>query len=159
MIKLIKFSLLIPTMILSLQSCANLVEPEHFEVKESVWSTLSPTEKQQVIQGYNQRKGQELEIERRQQEIDARNAPIRMAINALDRRSKRDTLGVKIRSISNKRIALENGAQFDVALFIGNDIRHWMPGQRIQTRKGEFGLYNMILINLDTHDSVEAKRL
>lgn len=46
-------------------------EPTIFGVKESVWKTLTPSERKQVIQGYNQT-----------QKINAKNAPIESAIGA-----------------------------------------------------------------------------
>lgn len=46
-------------------------EPMVFGVPQSQWNTLSSNQKQQVIQGYNQR-----------EEINAENAPINNAIGA-----------------------------------------------------------------------------
>lgn len=46
-------------------------EPTMFGVPQSQWQQLSPSEKQQVIQGYNQR-----------QQINAQNAPLNNAIGS-----------------------------------------------------------------------------
>ena len=46
-------------------------EPTVFGVRESVWKTLSPQEKKQVIKGYNET-----------QKINAKNAPLESAIGA-----------------------------------------------------------------------------
>ncbi len=54
-------------MILMLTGCE---PPEVFGVPQSTWNTLTPEQKQQVIQGYNQRK-----------QIETENAPLQNAIN------------------------------------------------------------------------------
>jgi hypothetical protein len=56
---------------MGLISCGPPPEPTVFGVPEHVWVTLSPQERQQVINGYNT-----------QQKINAQNAPIEGVISA-----------------------------------------------------------------------------
>jgi len=60
-----KILLLLP-LVLILAAC----EPTVFGVPQSTWNNLTPTQKQQVIDGYNQ-----------QQAIKQQNAPIQNAID------------------------------------------------------------------------------
>lgn len=51
-------------------SCGPPPPPRVFGVRQSVWNTLSKSEKKEVIKGYNQR-----------QKINAQNAPLNNVIN------------------------------------------------------------------------------
>lgn len=68
--KLLSTLLAIAGIALVLTACQP-AEPTVFGVKQSVWKTLTSSEKKQVIQGYNER-----------QKINAQNAPIDNAIGA-----------------------------------------------------------------------------
>jgi hypothetical protein len=59
------------TLSMGLISCGPPPEPTVFGVPEHVWTTLSPQERQQVINGYNT-----------QQKINAQNAPVEGVIGA-----------------------------------------------------------------------------
>jgi hypothetical protein len=79
MVKNTKFSKLILittvtcTLSMGLISCGPPPEPTVFGVPEHVWTTLSPQERQQVINGYNT-----------QQKINAQNAPVEGVIGATE---------------------------------------------------------------------------
>jgi hypothetical protein len=59
------------TLSMGLISCGPPPEPQVFGVPEHVWVTLTPAERQQVINGYNT-----------QQKINAQNAPMENVISA-----------------------------------------------------------------------------
>ena len=68
--KIIASAALTSLLLITLSGCKP-PPPTVFGVRESVWKTLSPQEKRQVIKGYNQT-----------QKINAQNAPVNNVIGA-----------------------------------------------------------------------------
>lgn len=158
----INYYTLILSLSILLQSCIPPTEPEQFGVRESIWNAMSPEERQLAITGYNERQMAEIQSRLKQQEAEAQMAPYHQLINALSASKAAPEPvadGIRISSINKSLIILNNGVHFEVCPFIGNDIKHWMPGSKILAKKGEFGIWDMILINLDTKDQVKAKKL
>lgn len=144
-----------------------------FGVDQEVWSTLSEKEREKVIEGYNERKEmelahqqkrqeKELEIERRQKEIDAQNAPIYAAAEAVTsifRGESENSPMIRIQSIQSKRgkqILTIRDEQFEVPSYIKMD--SWLKGQRVELRNGESFLYPVDIKNLDNGDRVSARK-
>ena len=82
--------------------------PRVFGVDETVWTTLSESEREKVIEGYNKQKEKELENERHRLEIEAQTAPIYAAADAISNiwgksqsKSQRKNYNICIESVSS----------------------------------------------------------
>jgi hypothetical protein len=65
---------------------------------------------------------------------------------------------VVITSLDKSSIHLSNGLVFDVSLFDKGTLDHWMPHQTVTVGPGKDGLYPVLIKNLVTGTSVEARK-
>jgi|GEM_PF-5695181 len=156
-----KYSILLGASLLSLTSCARLFEPEHFGVKESVWNTLSEECKQKAIEGYNERKRRQQEINaeyaRRQQEIDAKNAPYEFALKVAEAIATNDSPSkiAKVDTLFN-RVTLQNNISYSIESRV--KLSDWKKGDKVIVYKDKNGIYDYVIENKDTGDSVRANK-
>lgn len=158
--------------LLSCSSCQTTV----FGVNETVWNTLSESEREKVIEGYNQRKQmqlvqahqqkeKELENQQRQQEIDGQIAPFYAAADAISLfwgNEKQERISpLRITSLSKDfgtKIIVIGETRFEVSPFTKMSDA-WLKGQRVRLLKNEESLlYSVTIRNLDNGENIFARK-
>lgn len=152
--------LLVAISLISFTSCSRLFEPEHFGVKESVWNTLSEECKQKAIEGYNERKRRKLEIDaefaKRQQEIDANNAPYEFALKVAETITNNgESLSIKKVDSLFQKVTLSNNTSYSIEL--SSNIKHWKKGDTINIYKNKDSItFDWTLANKRTGETARA---
>jgi hypothetical protein len=59
--------------------------------------------------------------------------------------------------IHTKTITLEDGSEFEIAPFIGNEAEKWAKGQKVKIEKSDNILFSVKLSNIDADDSIEVR--
>lgn len=147
-----------------------------FGVDEEVWATLSESQREKVIEGYNKRKEiqlagahkrkeRELQLFERQQEIDAQTAPFYAAADAFSLfwgPGKEERLSsLRITSLSKDfgtRVIVIGDTRFEVSPFTKMSDA-WLKGQRVKLLKNEESLlYSVTVRNLDNGENIYVRK-
>ncbi|MBX7066459.1 MAG: hypothetical protein K1X28_04455 [Parachlamydiales bacterium] len=147
-----------------------------FGVDEATWNTLSEKEREQVIEGYNQRKEialenerqqkeKELENERRRQEIEAQTAPFYAAADAISsicNKGENKVASTRIQEVVVKHLGRQTitiaDTKFEVSPF-SKMSDAWLKGQKVQVSKNDDELlYTVKILNLDNGETVNARQ-
>lgn len=145
-------------------------QPTIFGIDEQLWHTLSENERSLVIEGYNKRaavaqtnaqnqREKELENERRRMELDAQNAPLYAAADAISAICGKAS-ATSIESLGKegfRQTITIAGDKFEVSPFKEMSDA-WVKRQRISLSKGNDTFYPVKIFNHDTNEFINARK-